>query len=386
MTKKLLEIFKPGTHTAMAGQALSFAEADLAATIAAYDPAKHEAPLVVGHPTINAPAYGWVKSLSFADGAMLAEPDQVDVAFAEMVNSGKFKKISASFYLPTAPNNPVPGVYYLRHVGFLGAQPPAVKGLKSASFTETEDGVVEFGDWADQVEAGLFRSLREWIIGKFSLDDADKALPSYDVNTVEGEAARPDPAAPGVCGYCGNPCCDCTCNSSPGLAGSQFSEEQKESPTMLTSAQIAAKEVEFAERETKLKLQETTNRHTEHLSFAEALVKEAKLLPALKEQTVAMLDFAAGLEGTSVVEFGEGDGKKSQPLVESFKAFLSGQPKIVEFGEVAGGEVEGDTTASFAAAPGYTVDATSLETHNKALAYQTKNPGTEYMTAVKAVS
>ncbi len=138
---KPLHIFKPGRHTAMSGAVLAFSESDLAASAAAYDPALHEAPIVVGHPVLDAPAYGWVKSVSFAADGLQAEPHQVDAAFAEMVAAGRFKKISASFFPPDAPSNPVPGVYYLRHVGFLGAQPPAVKGLRAPSFAEGEGAV-----------------------------------------------------------------------------------------------------------------------------------------------------------------------------------------------------------------------------------------------------
>ena len=50
----------------------------LAATAGAYDPTLHEAPLVVGHPELDAPAYGWVRSLRFAAGALEAEPYQVN--------------------------------------------------------------------------------------------------------------------------------------------------------------------------------------------------------------------------------------------------------------------------------------------------------------------
>jgi len=371
--KKTLEIFKAGKHTTAAGQTLEFSEADLQATVAAYDPAKHEAPLVVGHPSIDAPAYGWVKGLSFAEGSMTAEPDQVDPAFAEMVNAGRYKKISASFYTPDAPNNPVPGIYSLRHVGFLGAQPPAVKGLKSASFAASEEGVVEFGDWTDRVEAVLFRTLREWMIAKFGMDDADKALPGWDVDTIQTEAAKPD------------------IETEIDSAFAEGSKQTKEDTTLLTPEQIAAKELElqqkeaaFSERETKLQKQEQNASHQAHLTFAEGLVKEGKLLPALKVQAVAMLDFASGLAADQVVEFGEGEGKQTLALGESFKSFLSGQPKFIEFGETAKAEKEGDTV-NFSAAPGYTVDSAALEIHNKAVAYQAKNPGTEYMTAVKAV-
>ena len=89
---KSLHIFKPGKHTAVNGHEIHFTEADLIASAKAYDPAKHEAPLVVGHPKMDDPAYGWAKSLAYADGALVATPDQVDPAFAELVGAGRYKK------------------------------------------------------------------------------------------------------------------------------------------------------------------------------------------------------------------------------------------------------------------------------------------------------
>ncbi len=72
-----------------------------------------------------------------------------------MVASGKFKKVSAAFYLPDSPNNPHKGVLSLRHVGFLGAMPPAVKGLKQVEFAEDDDFVV-FSEWGLQVYLVVF--------------------------------------------------------------------------------------------------------------------------------------------------------------------------------------------------------------------------------------
>jgi hypothetical protein len=141
-----IQIFRPGRHTAMDGSTISFSAADIAAAAAAYDPALHEAPIVVGHPRTDAPAYGWVQGLATGEGGGLeATPSQIDPAFAELVRAGRFKHVSAAFYGPDAPSNPKPGVWYLRHVGFLGAQPPAVKGLRPVAFGEAE-GVVEFSD------------------------------------------------------------------------------------------------------------------------------------------------------------------------------------------------------------------------------------------------
>lgn len=132
---QLVEIFRAGRHTNDAGEALVFSESDIQALAAGYNPALREAPLTVGHPQSNAPAYGWVKSLqATSDGRLLMQAGQVDPAFAQVVKEGRYKKRSASFYPPNHPNNPRPGSWYLRHVGWLGAQQPALAGLPDISF------------------------------------------------------------------------------------------------------------------------------------------------------------------------------------------------------------------------------------------------------------
>lgn len=306
---KPLQIFKPGRHTAMSGAELAFSESDLAATAAAYNVALSEAPIVVGHPAADAPAYGWIRSLAFAEGGLEAEPDQVDPAFAEMVAAGRFKKISASFYPPESPKNPVPGVYYLRHVGFLGAQPPAVKGLRAPSFAEGDEAVtLEFS----------------------------------------------------------------------------FSEPTQQEASTVTPEEKAALEAENAQLKSELTAVKSAQIHATHAAFAETLVNAGQLLPKQVGVAVATLDFFAAQD--TAVEFGEGDDK--QPLIEGFKKFLSEMPKRIEFAETAtSGKAagEGDATVEFAAPQGYSVDAESLATHSKALAYQVQHK-TDYLTAVKAVS
>ncbi len=361
-TTKPIQIFKPGNHVAMSGAPLSFSGADLAASAAAYDPAKHEAPIVIGHPKHDDPAYGWIKSLAFADGGLDAEPHQVDPAFMEWHAAGRVKKVSASFYTPDSPQNPVPGVYYLRHVGFLGAQPPAVKGLRAPEFAENEEGVVEFGDWDDRLNARLWRRLRDWVIGKFGIEEADKALSDWDIQSLADDAAQPE-----------NPSQISPQFSEPTQPkGDEMSQEDKD--------RLAALEAENAALKAKQAERAASACHDENAAFAEALTKEGKLLPAHKGVAVAMLDNLASQE--TQVEFGEGDAKK--PLADAFKEFLKAQPKQVEFGEIV--KPEGDAgTIEFSAPGGFAVDAERLEIHQKALAYQAAHPSTTYQTAVNAV-
>ena len=102
------EIFRAGTRPDANGKPVTITHAA---------PKVHEAPIVVGHPKADAPTYGWVSGLKAENGVLMADFDQVDEGFADLVKAGRYKKVSASFYLPTSPNNPKPGVWTLRHVG-----------------------------------------------------------------------------------------------------------------------------------------------------------------------------------------------------------------------------------------------------------------------------
>ena len=140
-----IHIMKAGRHTPNEGTDVSFTEQDFRDIAAVYDPAMHEAPIVIGHPKGDAPAYGWVDRLEVRKEGLFAVPKQVNAEFSELVRQGAFKKVSASFYRPdNAAGNPAKGKWYLRHVGFLGAQPPAVKGLKPVNFADGSEGFADF--------------------------------------------------------------------------------------------------------------------------------------------------------------------------------------------------------------------------------------------------
>lgn len=370
-----LHIFKPGRHVPLSGTPLEFSAADLAATAAAYDPAKHEAPIVVGHPALDAPAYGWVGNLAAEADGLFAGPREVDPAFAEMVGAGRYKKISASFFAPDSPSNPVPGVYYLRHVGFLGAAAPAVKGLRTPSFAADESGVVEFSGYEDATNAGLWRSLRDWFLAKFGQDDADRALPPYYVAGLEAAASRPEPedsaVAPAAAAFASP--------TAPPIQEIHVTPEEKAA----LEAENAALKARVAETSAREKSAAAAARHAAHVSFAEPLVAAGTLLPAQKDVAVALLDHLGGQE--IAVEFGEGEAKK--PLAEAVKDLLAALPQQVAFGEAATRDRAGSQAAAveFAAPQGFGVDGQAAAVHRKALAHQAQHQ-TDYLTAVRAVS
>lgn len=371
-----IEFFKPGKHVDVNGKSVNITADHLRATAAAYNPSLHDAPLVVGHPKIDAPAYGWVKAVQFNEQTQRLEaiPHQVDAEFAELVNDGKYKKVSGSFYLPDSPGNPVPGVYYPKHIGFLGATPPAVKGLKSVSFADDNEGVVEFADWDQMTIAGLFRSLRDWIISKDGIEAADGILPTYQIESLQINAAQDDEKPRNI---------SFSETSEPGEPMTPQEQAQMDAlkaqvQTLTTENQTLTTQVaSFAEAQKQ-------NLHLGHVSFAEGLIKAGKLLPADKDATVAMLDQLAGNEST--VEFGEGDGKQSQTPLAIYKAQLEKAPVLVNFGEHAGaGGDADDGTVSFAAPDGIPVASDKLELHAKAARYA-KEHNIDFIEAVKQVS
>ncbi|MHB8579996.1 MAG: hypothetical protein ACYDA4_09050 [Ignavibacteriaceae bacterium] len=131
------EILKTGKFMSSNGKEKEFSQTDLENIASSYDPAVSEAPLVIGHPKTNDPAYGWIENLKVTGDRLIAKAKQVVPEFLEAVKNGLFKKRSVSL---TQDGK-------LRHVGFLGAELPAVKGLADLAFSETEtDTTYEFSD------------------------------------------------------------------------------------------------------------------------------------------------------------------------------------------------------------------------------------------------
>jgi hypothetical protein len=378
--KKQLDIFKAGKRTPTQGGAIDFTESIIDASIAAYDPALHEAPLVIGHPKQNAPAWGWVKSLTKgADNVVVAFAEQVNADFAEMVDSGAFKKKSASFYTPNSPQNPVPGVYYLRHVGFLGAQPPSVKGLedgmRDVSFSAPDEDFIEFSDWDQMSIASIFRRLREWLISTSGVETADKVIPDYEINSLQINAALDRDDA------------DISSPSFNEPNGDEMTPEQKARMEQLeadnqkltqANSELTLRVANFEEANAKVTQQAI---HTENLNFAEGLVTAGKILPAQKDATMALLNQLA--QQDTSLDFGEGDSKTSKSPLQIYKDQLNATPVLVNFNEVGGGPSTEDVV-DFAAPAGMGVDAARLALHHKAVAYSQQH-GVAYDIAITKV-
>ena len=329
MSRKI-KMLKPGTFKSMSGKVVTLTADHLTATAAAYNPAIYACPMVIGHPSVDAASYGKIGVASFVDGFLIGEPAQVAPGFVHTVNEGYYDHVSLSLFEPDSASNPVPGVYYPRHLGFLGAAAPAVPGLGTVSLSADEEGIVSFslhkqdtvalGSYEDRVLVRVLRNIKNTLIGEWGKEKADATIDEWDLQLLTEEAVRPEPPA----------------DISPEPA---FAEQQGGAMT-LTPAQLA-KETELNQREAALKKTENAGKHTSNLDFAEGLVKEGRLLPANKAAVVAVLDFAAGVTEGDTIEFGEGDGKKAEAPLTTIKALFGIMPAVIEFSELGGGPEPG---------------------------------------------
>ena len=283
-----IEIFRAGVREDTNGVVHNISAADLAAAAAAYDPAVHEAPIVVGHPKDDGPAYGWVRKLRADGGSLLSDHHQVDAAFSEMAGAGRFKKRSAAFYQPNDPANPKPGVWYLRHVAWLGAQPPAVKGLREVHFSEgdVEDRAVCFSEpivTTQQEPDDMSKDLQD----QLAKAQADLAAAEAEKVALQAAAAKADKEA----------------------------------------ADAKSQAAQFAERA-------RADRRNGFVAFATAQVQAGKLLPKDKDMAVAAMEAMAD---AAPVEFAEGDTTRKVSHVAWLQDLISNAQPSVDFAERGGG-------------------------------------------------
>ncbi|MCP4105484.1 MAG: hypothetical protein GY749_08100 [Desulfobacteraceae bacterium] len=122
-----IQVFRTGNHTDSAGNKKKYNREDLLEITKKYNTqAEYEAPLVIGHPQTDDPAYGWIKSLKVAGEKLYAEIDAISEHVRNLVQKKMYKYVSIALY----PDR------LLRHVGLLGAAPPAVRGMEAVKFCE----------------------------------------------------------------------------------------------------------------------------------------------------------------------------------------------------------------------------------------------------------
>ena len=340
-----IDVARAGTWRDMEGREVKLTADTLAAIAADYGQAD-PAPVVVGHPKDDAPAYGWVDRLRVTGDRLQARLCDIAPAFRDAVARGTYRGRSVALREGR-----------LAHLGFLGGRAPAIPGLAPTRFSAPADSIIEFaaplaapkdavdgtdaalaasGEWRGwRVLARILRSMRERIVASDGVEAADRALPDWQIEQL---ASLGQDSKPGVA-----------------LALEETETDETDETTgdedmtgeSDRAADLAAREKALAEREAKLGAQEAeltrsqaeaevAARFAKADTALEAHVKAGRVLPAERAGLAALLA-SLPVDDGAVIAFAAADGKTEKKAPAAvLEAFLSALPKRVDYDVRAG--------------------------------------------------
>ena len=274
-----VDVFKTGEHTDSNGNTRIWTEDDLKEIAKIYNEQnpeeKHLAPVVYGHPSSEDAALGWVEKLKVEGNVLKAKLVELSEQLIQSIKDGAYKFQSIALY----PNK------LLRHLGILGAVPPAVKGLKPLSeyFADSQYLLFEFAE----EDINDVEKIKAYIRQKYGEDDYQIML--KDLLLLKKEDVSMD--------------------------------KTKENIAPFDNTQ-ALSEAKFNELNAKIKELERKNEELTFDLFFNELASQGYVIPAQKEliKNIALPSY----------QFGEG-----KDLLTNLKELIKTFPKQIEFQEVA---------------------------------------------------
>jgi hypothetical protein len=380
-----IEVFRTGTHTDSKGRSCTFTQADLDEIVG--NMALGPAPAVLGHPKHNDPAYAWAR-----EGGVKREGDALFVKFEDInpdfeagVDGGAYRERSVSIFKDKDAG------WRLRHVGWLGAVPPAIGGLTPLDYSADVDSyefAAEFDvGYALADTAELLRGLREQLIAKDGLEAADAALPNWRIQSIADAAQRIQAEAREEADAGPRPF------SQPDNPGGvmSFTQEQLDA-----AAEKARKEAEekatknFAAQAAEL-TQLRGERQAERIAQQiEGWKSKGQLIPA---EEPGLAEFMAGLEGQDAeLNFSAADKSEvKKTMAQFFADFMAARKPVVKLGAAPGaaegGEGADTKVTEFSRQPGYAgvdVDPDRASTDVRIKEYMAKH-NVDYATAAANV-
>lgn len=314
-----VEVFRAGDY----GDKGEWTEDDIDTVVKNFSAGAWTPPAVIGHPKTDSPAMGWVKELQRKGKTLLAKFSQVQPELEELVSGGRFPNRSAAFYTDPQGKGPV-----LRHVGFLGATPPEVKGLAPVRFGDTVFTEFTFQEESPMPDNTDKKSIKEAVAEFFAElfgKKADAPAPAFSESQVTDIVSRAVTAA-----------------TAPLIeANNQLTTQFGELKTQLSSSAADAKKKTV-------------------VAFVEKLKAAGRWVPAFDAMGVpALLEHTALSGGT--VKFGEAGKEKEFGSYDALCAFLEQLPVIVPKGALTtGAKSHAGNVVKFNEAKGVSVDMQSV--------------------------
>ncbi len=347
-----IDICRAGTWRDMAGRAVPL-DADRLDRIVAAHAAADPAPVVVGHPETDAPAYAWIDGLRRVGDRLQARLRDIAPPFREAVEAGRYAGRSIALEGDR-----------LRHVGFLGGRAPAVPGLAPTRFSSAPETVVAFERYDDEAPRhAAVLSAREGVDGTY--DDGgtgsrkDLCPPHPDPLRASGRTGDEDGAslvplsAPEERGGDGAPDAD---SSDTGDDRSDLAAGHEEDGAAEQPGASARRLRDIEEREAQLLAREAALAGDESRRSADAAlaphVESGRVLPAERAGLAALLaaliqedgdgSGGSGDAACRTIAFSAADGSEVRARPAAIlQRFLAGLPSRVDYRTLAGGPVPG---------------------------------------------
>ena len=337
-----IDVCRTGTWRDAGNRERVVTEADLDRLVEGYS-ASDPAPVVVGHPEMDDPAYGWVESIRRTGDRLQAKLRDIVPEFRQAVEANMYagRSIAAD-----------PGWTTLRHIGFLGARKPAVDGLAPTQFsappeqvvvlagTELASGPAEAMRAAALTIARIARGMRERIIAQDGIEAADEALPSWEIehlNRIADDMGDADQQT-------------FSAAREPETKEGKVTDKPEGGEKKLDEAALAARAAELDARQARIDADEAKARKALALASAERAIEPhvtaGRVLPAEKAPLAALLaSLPAGDDDTVAFAAPEGEGEVKKKPAEILETFLAALPERVDYGtELASGDLPPNAT------------------------------------------
>lgn len=270
------KIAKTGSYKDMNGNNHTFTKESFQQIVDKYKSAPCKAPVVFGHPATNDPAQGWISEIRVNGDFMEARYENIkpDAARAVINKDYKYKSMALN----------ADGT--LRHVGWLGAVPPAMDGLGEITFAQAnEKGITLY--FAGEINTG----------GHNNMDDKTLevvAKAQEDVKERERKIAD---------------------------LQEQIKALQEQLKELTEKKEEAEEKVETVQAEFAKFKEDTV--HSARTRRIDALIASGRLSPAEREKVLTM---ATVLGANATANFSSSDGKSISVEEQYLRDLESAQP------------------------------------------------------------
>lgn len=294
---------------------------DVVSNFSAWQP-----PAILGHVEENSPAMAWVKSVKREGEVLMAQFEKVQPELEAHADSGRFPNRSAAFYFDPQGGGPV-----LRHVAFLGATPPEVKGLAPIKFSDEKFVDFKFSEEETMDPKELAKAVKEEVRSFFSAMFGEK-----------------QPAA-----------------------AASFTEAQVQERIAKAATDTEARlEAKFGERLKRAEDQAATTtveaKRQKARSFVEKMKAANKWVPAFSEEGMDRVLEQLAVSGATV-KFGEAGKETEVSCFDQMCAFLETQQAIVPTGDLVVKNRKGvSKVIKFNEARGVALDTSSIVMNERA--------------------